>query len=668
MTPDTLSDLQSDMLGEILARWEKWSPQEWVHDVSDILVRHVYERSRKAFAAGDAARDALKTPEQIRKRQLYIRERLLEGIGGLPSSDAPLNARITGTVQGDGFRIEKILFESRPQHYVTVNLYIPDVISPDQPGAAVLFLCGHHREAKHHPEYQDVCQRLTRAGLIVLAQDPVGQGERLGYYDPITKTTSVSWGVTEHDHAGAQMLPVGDSLARYFLHDSLRALEYLSSRAEVDASRIGVTGNSGGGTQTSLMMMAAGDRIAAAAPTTFIMNRESYQLTGGAQDAEQIWPGFTQSGLDHEDILLSLWPRPVQVQAVTSDFFPIEGTRRTVARCRRFWDMVGAGDHFRLVEDHSSHAYTPTLANAAAQFFALHLCGAEIAPPSDDSIRPFPGESLWCTKSGQVRGEINGAGFSFEDNQARFQEIAGSALPTPEEARNWLRERVTTCRVPGDLAPRFLIADETEKYRLYSCLWRPQEDLFNLAYLICPKRSANHPENAPVPVTICLWDGGTRRLFEQEDDIRRICDSGRVALICDLSGCGSLLPRAINGQPVSAFYGTLHKLACDLLFLGDDLLSLRVYEVLRTLDLIAVWKEYVPNISLSPEGIYIEASGRVGVAGQLAALLDSRVRHVTVPESQKPWDAWTRSCHYDTTGIYESILRGSLCFGISDLL
>jgi hypothetical protein len=90
---------------------------------------------------------------------------------------------------------------------------------------------------------------------------------------------------------------------------------------------IGVTGNSRGGTQASLVRL-ADPRVAAAAPATFIMNRETYQRTGQPQDAEQIWPGFTGAGFDHEDILLAMAPKPVCVLAVTSDFFPIEGTHR----------------------------------------------------------------------------------------------------------------------------------------------------------------------------------------------------------------------------------------------------------------------------------------------------------------------------------------------------
>ncbi|MDX1933475.1 MAG: prolyl oligopeptidase family serine peptidase [Capsulimonadales bacterium] len=634
---------------------ERWTPQSWFYDVSDVLIRHIYERSRRAFEEGDAARDALTTPKAIVDRQRYVRERFLAGIGGLPPSDTPLNARIVGTVPGDGFRIEKVIFESRPQAYVTAHLYLPDGLSA--PEAAVLFLCGHHREAKHHPEYQSVCQTLVRAGMIVLAQDPVGQGERLGYYDPETGIPTVNWGTTEHDHAGAQCLPLGDGLARYFLQDALRGLDYLASRPEVDPARIGITGNSGGGTQTSLVLLAAADRIAAAAPTTFIMDRESYQRTTGAQDAEQIWPGFTAAGLDHEDILLALCPKPVQVQAVTGDFFPIEGTRRTAERARRHWVTCGAGDAFRLVEDESDHRYTSRLAKEAARFFARYLRGTE--PDDRVSVRPLPPETLWCTTSGQVRGELENARFPYEENLDRLADAAQRRSVSGDDPRLWLYDRVAVGRNFEDMNPRYLFSGEIDGLRLQSCLWRPQVDLFNLGYLF--RASARDGET--LPVTMALWDDGTRAVRSHASVIQEICASGRAVLVPDTSGVGALLPRSINGHPPHALYGTLHKLACDLLFLDDDLLALRTFEVLRAAEMLEHW----PGVHA--EGIEILASGRHGICGRLAAALSDAFARVTVVDGPQSWAEWVSARHYDTTGIYETILRGALNhFDLPDLL
>ncbi|UUZ96464.1 alpha/beta hydrolase family protein [Paenibacillus sp. P25] len=103
-----------------------------------------------------------------------IRDGIERCIGGMPPSDTPLRPRITGTEAGNGFRVEKVIFEPRPYVYATANVYIPDGVSG--PRGAVLLLCGHREQAKHCDEYQTVCHYLVHAGLIVMALDPVGQG------------------------------------------------------------------------------------------------------------------------------------------------------------------------------------------------------------------------------------------------------------------------------------------------------------------------------------------------------------------------------------------------------------------------------------------------------------------------------------------------------------
>lgn len=636
-----------------LEEMERSSPGDWFYNVRDQLKDHVYRRSERAFDAGDAARDQITTRAALEERQRELRRFFVAALGGLPSMDTPLAPRTVGQIEGDGFRVEKVVYESRPRHYVTANLYLPDGAGT-APRGAVLFLCGHHREAKHVPEYQIVCQYLVQAGLVVLAQDPPGQGERLAYHEPGRDLSGVRWGTGEHDHVGAQCLPLGDSLARYFLHDAMRGVDYLRSRPEVDPDRIGVTGNSGGGTQTSLLML-ADPRIAAAAPATFIMSRRTYLQAGGAQDAEQIWPGFSARGYDHEDILLAMAPRPVRVLAVTSDFFPIEGTRRTVERCRRLWELCGRAEALDLVEDDSTHAFTPALARAAAQFFVRHLLQAGTFRPDDARIHPFEPARLWCTESGQVRGEIADAAFVPDANQERLREIEArhAREPAPvrrESALSWLREKVHRERRPCDLNPRFYAGGEAEGLTVQRCLWWSQEGVFSHG---CAFRERDRADEV-LPVTLALWDGGTTRLAAHGDWIRATCAGGRAALVLDVSGAGALLPRSLSAAPPEGFYGVVHKLATDLLFLDDDLPSLRTWDVLRTLDMIAAWP------GMDAADIVVYAHGRHGLYGQLAAALDSRIRRIAVAEGLGSFAAWVRAREYDTDDIYSIVSPGVL--------
>ncbi len=634
-----------------LADLERLSPGDWFFDVRDQLREHIYRRAERAFAAGDAARDAIATAEQLAERVAGLRERFLASLGGDVKSDWPLSPQVTGVVQGDGFRVEKVIYQSRAHHYVTANLYIPDGLTG--PSAAVLFLCGHHARAKHEPEYQRVCMTLCRAGLIVLAQDPIGQGERWSYWEPALKGCTIEPCCPEHDHAGAQCIPLGDAFARYELGDAMRSIDYLCTRPEVDPSRIGVTGNSGGGTQTCLMML-ADSRIAAAAPATFVMNRETYMWVGGAQDAEQIWRGFTAAGYDHEDVLLCMAPKPVCVLSVTEDFFPIEGVRRTVERCRRVWEMLGKPDALQYVEDESNHWFTPKLARAAALFFAKCLLGTEPTLPEDEPVA-FEPSQLYCTQSGQVRGEIADAWFAFETNRERLEAAEDAReqmdLATRRDSsRAYLRRGVRRDRVACDLNPRVYSTSRWQDLAVQAIVWRSQPDLLGHGLLFRDALRAGKK----LPVTLAIWDEGTDRLQPHIDWIAATCRAGRAVLVLDTSGVGGLAPRPICAGQDLEFYGTVHKFADDLIWLGDDLVSLRTHDVLRALDLLPLLR------GVDASDVAVRCEGRHGIYGRIAAFLDERLGKPQLGQGMATWREWVAARYYDSHDIYSAILPGIL--------
>ncbi len=615
------------------------------------LKDYVYARSRKAFAAGDAARDALQTAEAIRERQEAVRRFVVDSVGGLPQESGPVEARTTGTWEGEGFTVEALVYETRPRHYVTASLYLPHERPAKCP--AILFLCGHSAQGRLYPTYQSVCQTLAKAGFIVLAQDPVGQGERASYYDPERKEYRVNRAVAEHQHAGMQCRLVGDNIARYFIHDAQRSIDYLVSRPDVDAERIGVTGNSGGGTQTSLVMMCE-PRIAAAAPGTFIMSREAYQSTGQAQDAEQIWGGFTGAGFDHEDILLAMAPRPVCVLAVEYDFFPIEGARRTVERARRAWEVLGCpGERLELAQDPATHGYTPALARAAASFFSRHFFGRDLGgTPVQPDVQPE--ERLYATASGQVGAEFADAEFVFEANLARVRAAAAAraALPAAERqerATAWLRERLLAGREPGHpLNPRLIHRREVfRELDVDVAFWRPEPGLANLGFLLRPHGQA------PRGVTIALWDDANRALDRHAAWLIRECAQGRAVLLLCLSGMGSLAPDPINYGEPAEFYGTFNKLGDDLIWLGDSLPALRAYELSRVPEVLSLWPE------LAGADLRVYAQGRAGVYARLAAAVEPRLANLEWAEPFT-YAELVENRHYDTYDIVSRLLPGAL--------
>lgn len=631
------------------------------YDVKSQLARFIQLRSEEAFARGEAARAALQTVTELASYQARVRERFLTSVGGLPASAPSLNARITGRWSGDGYHGENLLFTSRPGVHVTANLYLPT--GHQGPGGAVLFLCGHAPEGKHHPDYLNACLHLVGAGLVVLAMDPPGQGERLSFTETGTQVPASAHPVWEHSYVGCRCLLLGQSYARYFLHDALRALDYLSTRPEVDPARIGVTGSSGGGTQTCLLMLTE-PRIAAAAPVNFLTSRRAYLYAGGAQDAEQIWPGFTADGFDHENFLIAMAPRPVLVCATDSDFFPIEGTRETVSRCRRFWQIHGAEDRLQLFVDQAPHRFTTALARQVATFFVRHLQGetqeSDRRPP-----RPPPVATMQVTATGQVMTAVVEARDALDDISSNLDALAARRAAMNDATRRqhalaWLRQVVTSPREPCDANPRRFATEKCADLSVSRYLWWSQPGLMNGAMCFLP-------DQRPIPaggwpVTLAVWCDGTAAIARHLDWIRATCARDRSVWVLDVSGMGGLEPHPINARPLHGMFGTLYRLADDLLWLNDSLAAMRVHDVLRALSVITRLD------GCATGDIHLHAHGPQGTYARLAACLDDRVQQVTNVNGLESFDAWVRPRHYDDQSAQALILPHALeYFDLPDL-
>ncbi|MCK5699922.1 MAG: acetylxylan esterase, partial [Cyclobacteriaceae bacterium] len=229
-----------------------------------------------------AAIAKLQTKSDYLERQETVKEKLLRIVGPLPDK-TPLNAQITGVIKKKDYRIEKVIYESMPGYYVTAALFIPKKLKGKAP--AVIYASGHTVNGFRSETYQHIIINLVKKGFVVLAFDPIGQGERLQYYNE--KEGKSRFGpTTEHSYPGAQCYISGYSPTLYFIWDGIRCVDYLLSRKEVDPERIGMTGRSGGGTQTAYTA-AIDDRILAAAPECFITSMEYVLKSIGPQDAEQ---------------------------------------------------------------------------------------------------------------------------------------------------------------------------------------------------------------------------------------------------------------------------------------------------------------------------------------------------------------------------------------------
>jgi hypothetical protein len=365
---------------------------------------------------------AIKTPAEAKARQVWVRAKLLELLKDLPDYKGPLNARTTGTLDQPAYRIEKVIFDSLPRFPVTGNLYVPKTAGKHP---AVLFSMGHWNEGK--PVAQLLAGNLALQGFVVLVYDPIGQGERQQSYDPIMRVARAGGSVEQHFMAGAAAILAGDNFARYMIHDSMRAIDYLQSRPEVDGEKIGATGCSGGGTQTTFVS-ALDPRIKAAAPACYMQSFEVL-YPGDVGDSEQSWPGFIAAGLDQKDFVELFAPKPWLIASTDGDFFRPAGAKAVYDEAKAYYKLLDAESQVSWVVGPGPHGTPLEVRQAIYGWFSRWLA-ATTAPVSEVAVKIFPDHELWATKNGQVG--LEGARDIVEIIRERWESRAKTnRKPTP---------------------------------------------------------------------------------------------------------------------------------------------------------------------------------------------------------------------------------------------
>ena len=324
--------------------------------------------------------------------------------------------------------------------------------------------------------------------------------------------------------------------------------------------------------------------------------------------------------------------------------------------------MFGKGDSLQLVEDFSTHMYTRTLAKAAAMFFSKHLLG-KVANISDKNVEPIEPSKLNCTKSGQIRGEIKGAKFPFEENLAQLKIVEADRKKQAESrrlkaAKNWLTEKVFADRKKCDLNPRFYSKTNVYNLTAQMSVWWSQPGVMNHGMLFRDMKF----NGKELPVTLAVWDHGTKNLQSHFDWIKSTCEKGRAVLVVEVWGVGAMEPHNLNDYLPYEFYGVHHKFADDLIWLGDSLPALRVFDVTRAIDMITNWP------GLKKVDVQIFADGRGGVYGQLASAIDKRIKSIEVAGGMGSYASWVRDRNYNPHNIKSVVLPGMLkYFDLPDL-
>ena len=394
-------------------------------------IRVLDEKRRERLAA-------MKTPEDLDALRRRVRNKLAEMWGPFPREKTALNPRVLGTVQGGGYQVEKIVYESRPRFFVPANLYRPT--DRDGPFPALIFPPGHAAEGKAYPAYQKFCIHLARSGFVVLIWDPIGQGERVQLWNSEKDEPLAGVSSSEHSVLGRQCYLLGINLMQYRVWDSVRAIDYLESRPDVDAERIAMAGNSGGGMET-LQFANYDDRIKAAVPMCAVASFRAKTEALLIADPEQILYGTLGYGIDHPELLAAFAPKPLMIGSAIRDYVPIAAARNTYQEVSRAYRLLHAPEKATLTETDDTHGLNKDLRDAATSWLAHWLNDDRVSTQEIDGV--LAAEELRCTPTGQVATSLDPTSV-LALNQAYARETAPerSVPTTPEENVIFHREIV----------------------------------------------------------------------------------------------------------------------------------------------------------------------------------------------------------------------------------
>ena len=372
----------------------------------------------------------IRTVGEAQARQAWVRAKILELLGGLPDYNGPLNARVTGRIERPHYSIEKVIFESLPEFYVTADLYLPKE-GGKHPG--VLMPMGHWEQGKLAA--QPMAANLAMKGFVVLAYDPVGQGERQQAYDRRIEASLAGGSTDQHFQAGAQSILAGENFARYRIWDAKRALDYLLSRPEVESEKIGCTGCSGGGTLTTYIS-ALDPRIKVAAPACYI-NSWRQLFAGPTGDSEQSFPFFLSSGLDVADYIELFAPKPWLINSTIGDFFPIEGARHAYQEALDWYRIYNAEDNIRWAVGPGPHG-TPLEIREAIYEWMIRWLKDGRGNFREEPVEMAPDFDLLATQTGQVEGHQF---YQVILDRFRQRMSQGSTEQSLAEVRKWSGDR-----------------------------------------------------------------------------------------------------------------------------------------------------------------------------------------------------------------------------------
>ncbi|HRP56685.1 acetylxylan esterase [Agriterribacter sp.] len=625
----------------------------WIEfsDAPNALYHHF---ARQACALLDKRAAAIKEIRSLsgwQQRQEYIRRSLQELVGPFPPKTA-LNAKTVRILKKEGYRIEHIIYESQPGFFVTASLYIPSVHGKNKL-PAVIYCSGHAAEGYRSTVYQHVILNLVKKGFIVFAFDLVGQGERLEYFDAASGKSLVGGPVAEHSWAGAQAFITGSSQAKYMIWDGIRAVDYLLDRKEVDPQRVGITGRSGGGTQ-SAYIAAFDERIKAAAPECYITSLSRIFQSIGPQDAEQNPGDAVLRGIDHADLLLVRAPRPALMITTTRDMFSIEGARETAKEVSGIYKAYKKEGNFSMVEDDAPHASTQKNREAMYAFFQKHLNNP--GSSLDEETDTLTAQELQVTGTGQTATSLKSETV-FSLNRKQAEQLEQRLQASRNTLNSHLVNAVQSARKLSGYVPplqthepvftgRFRRDGYTiEKYFLQG------EGNYIIPYLLLKPDQPSHK------ALLYLHPSGKQAEAAEGGEMEWFVKKGFTVLAPDLIGVGEMGAGVFEGD--SYIKGVSYNVWFASMLIGKSIVGVRAGDVVRLARLLKSNK----NV----QAVYGLAKKEMAPALLHAAAFDPSISNIALIEPYTSYRSIVMHRFYNPAFIHSMVPNALTAYDLPDL-
>lgn len=566
--------------------------------------------ARADLAKRDATIAAIRTREQAEKRKAEVRETVLRMIGGLPARPGPLHAQVVGTLHENGFHVERLIYDSLPDFHVTANLYVPE--KGQGPYPAIVYTPGHYPAGKL--EAWLFGANMARNGVAVLAYDPIGEGERVQYFDAATNKSLAGAPTGEHSEASVQVMLTGDHIARYFIQDAMRGIDYLESRTDIDNDRIGAMGCSGGGTVTAYLA-ALDPRVKAAGVACYITGFDELLSSIGPQEAEQTMPGFLADGLSFPDWIETAAPMPYAVISTTEDMFPFAGARKSVDEARRIYGLYSADDHLQWITGPGRHGNLRPIYPEIMGFF-LHWLTGSAETPTVQALPAPPAQDLLCTKTGQVANSLGGATVSSLNRTYAPAAKAKTVLASAAQLKQF-RERLE-----GEVRTELGLASREAALPQVGVVSEETKSGYKLQTL--EFKSAAGTE---LPASLAIPDGEGKKAAvvvlgpepPSEGEMARLAGAGNIVLALQLP------PDAKDSEGTkSSLLGPFYMATLRAFLVGKTLVGMRVEDVLHAVAWLSA-RDDVDAARLSAHG-----TGPMGIVLLHAAVLEPRIRSITL--------------------------------------